>query len=305
MTIGTLPIAELLFQFVRSATVVQFALRLRKSCSFRHICLLGCWLGVHALGGMFLSSDTSPAFVLLLACGILLLFAAKVTQGEKRHTEQLATEPYDSIPVGAITAFQTESWFWLVHRQRFLPGKGAMRTFAPIFATTFASTFAVTIAACVSFAGGQPRDAPAITPLIELQSGPLTPGLVIDESPRPIHQIRLVVDASLRRGALILDGNRPEFNEFGELVGGIQTPEVRAKGKAALILELGCTIELVKEGPAKWFLYRISGPDIGTPLRVATRGSIAGGGPARLVVLGPGDETRAVVNCTRYGLVVP
>lgn len=169
----------------------------------------------------------------------------------------------------------------------------------------FVPAFAVSLAACVSLVFAQLQDGPPIAPLIELQSGPLTPGLVLDESPRPIHQIRLVVDDTLRRGMLILDGNRPEFNEFGELVGGIQTPQAGAKGKATLILEFGCTIEMVKAGPEKWRLYRINGPKISTPLRTATRGSIADGGPARLIVLGPDDEAKAVVECTRYGLVVP
>lgn len=169
----------------------------------------------------------------------------------------------------------------------------------------FAPAFAVILAACGSLARAQLTDDQPITPLIELQSGALTPGLPLDESPRPIHQIRLVVDAELGRGMLILDGNHPEFNEFGELVGGIQTPHVRAKGKAGLILKLACTIEMVKEGPKKWRLYRIKGPKISTPIRVATRGSIADGGPARVVVLGPDDKVRAVVECTRYGLAIP
>jgi hypothetical protein len=173
----------------------------------------------------------------------------------------------------------------------------AMRFFVP--------AFAVSLAASVSLVCAQLKDDQPITPLIELQSAPLTPGLVLDESPRPIHQIRLVVDATLRHGMLILDGNQPEFNEFGELVGGIQTPQVRANGKATLVLEFGCTIELVKEGSEKWRLYGVNGPRISTPLRIATRGSIADGGPARLVVLGPDDEAKAVVECTRYGLVIP
>jgi hypothetical protein len=117
-----------------------------------------------------------------------------------------------------------------------------------------AKTFSVTLAAYTSLALAQSKEDPSITPLIELQSGPLTPGFMLDESPRPIHQIRLLVDASLGRGILILDGNQPEFNEFGELVGGIHTPHVRAKGNAALILKYECSIELVKEGPKKWRL---------------------------------------------------
>ncbi|MBN8605231.1 MAG: hypothetical protein J0M26_29815, partial [Planctomycetes bacterium] len=44
---------------------------------------------------------------------------------------------------------------------------------------------------------------PPIKPFIELQSGPLTPGIEIEESPRPVHQIRLILDASLNRGTLI------------------------------------------------------------------------------------------------------
>jgi hypothetical protein len=168
-----------------------------------------------------------------------------------------------------------------------------------------APAFAVALAACVSLASTTLKGEPPITPLIELQSGPLTPGLALEESPRPIHQIRLIVDAALERGTLILDGNRPEFDEFGELVGGIQTPHVRANGKPALILEFRCTLEFIKEGADQWRLYRIRGPQLRTPLRIATRGSIADSGPARLVVLGPDDKVKSVVDCTRYGLVVP
>ena len=169
----------------------------------------------------------------------------------------------------------------------------------------FLSTFMVTSIACVSLACEQLKDDKPITPLIELQSGPLLPGLVLEESRRPIHQIRLVVDATLRRGTLILDGNHPEFDEFGELVKGIQTPHVRAKGDESLILKFDCTIDMVKEGEGKWRLYRVGGPKIRTPLRIATRGSIADGGPARVVILGPEDKVIAVVKCTRYGLAIP
>jgi hypothetical protein len=144
-----------------------------------------------------------------------------------------------------------------------------------------------------------------ITPFIELQSGPLTPALVLDEFPRAIHQIRLVVDAKLTRGNLILDGNLPEFDEFGGLVGGLQTPHVRGKGDPQLISEVPCTIALDKEGLNKWRLYRIRGPKIFTSLRIATKGSIADGGPARILVLSSDDEISAVIECTRYGLVIP
>ena len=144
-----------------------------------------------------------------------------------------------------------------------------------------------------------------ITPIIELQSGPLTPGFVLDECPRPIHQIRVLVDAKLDRGVLVLDGNDPEFNEFGGLVGGIQTPQMRSKGDPQLAVQLNCTIELVKEGREKWRLYRISGPKIRTQFRIATKRSIADGGPARLIVLGPDDKVKSVVECTRYGLAIP
>lgn len=145
----------------------------------------------------------------------------------------------------------------------------------------------------------------AITPMIELQSGPLMPGLVLDECPRPIHQIRVVVDAKLNRGMLVLDGNEPEFNEFGELVGGIQTPQVRGQGDSQLVVQWGCMIELLKEGPEEWRLYRISGGKIRTPLRIATRGPIADSGPSRLIVLSLDNKVKAVVQCTRYGLVIP
>jgi hypothetical protein len=144
-----------------------------------------------------------------------------------------------------------------------------------------------------------------IIPVVELQSGPLMPGLVLDESPRPIHQIRLVVDASYRRGMLILDGSRPEFDEFGGLVGGIQTPEVRGTEESSLISQISCHIELVKDRSGTWRLYRVKSPELRTPLRIATRGSIDSGGPARIIVLGPDDSVKAVVECTRYGMVIP
>ena len=169
----------------------------------------------------------------------------------------------------------------------------------------FVPAFAVIFAACVALTSARLQGEEPITPFIELQSGPLTPGLTLDESPRPVHQVRLVVDASLERGKLVLDGNNPVFNEFGEVIGGIQTPQVRAQGKATLILELDCTIKMVKEGPDNWRLYRIKGPKIRTPLRIAARGSLGGGGPARMIVLGAEGKVQTVVECTRYGLVIP
>ena len=166
---------------------------------------------------------------------------------------------------------------------------------------TLLANGAIMLAACLSVASAQLNADDPITPIIELRSRPLTPGLVLDECPRPIHQIRFLVDAKLARGRLVLDGNKLEFNEFG----GIQTPQVPGKGDPRLVAQLDCNIELIKEGPEKWRLYRISGPKIRTPVRIATKGSIADGGPARLVVLGSGDKVKAVVQCTRYGLVIP
>lgn len=169
----------------------------------------------------------------------------------------------------------------------------------------FITAVAIMSAACLVSVSEQLKTDQPITPTIELQSGPLTPGLVLDESPRPIHQIRLVVDATLARGTLILDGNRPEFDDFGSLVNGLQTPQVRGKGEPKLITEIDCNIELTREGPEKWRLYRLTSEKIRTPLRIATRGVINDGGPARLIVLSPDDKVTAVVECTRYGLVIP
>lgn len=146
-----------------------------------------------------------------------------------------------------------------------------------------------------------------VAPLIELQSGPLTPGMTLAESPRPIHQVRIVVDADLKNGKLILDGNHPKFDEFGDLVSGLPSPYVlvRDKGDPKLVVAIACSIELDKERPDKWRLYRIHGRDLRTSLRVSTRGSIADGGPARLVILDADDTVTAVVECVRYGLAIP
>lgn len=168
---------------------------------------------------------------------------------------------------------------------------------------TLISTGAILFAVCWSFVSAQLIE--PITPLIELQSGPLTPGLILGESSRPVHQIRVLVDANLSRGTLVLDGNAPEFDEYGGLVGGIQPPQTRSKGDPQLAAQFECRIELVKEGPEMWHLYRISGPKLRTPLRIATRGSLADSGPARLIVVGKNDKVQAVVECTRYGLAVP
>ena len=135
---------------------------------------------------------------------------------------------------------------------------------------TLVPTGAILLAACCSTALAQLNVGQRISPIIELQSGPLTPGLVLDESARPIHQIRVLIDAKLDRGTLVLDGNNPEFNEFGFVGGGIQTPQVRDNGKTQFVVQLDCIIELVKEGPEKWRLYRVSGEKIRTPLRIAT-----------------------------------
>lgn len=166
---------------------------------------------------------------------------------------------------------------------------------------TLMPTGAIMLATCLLVPPAPLNAVEPITPIIELRSGPLTPGLELDECPRPIHLIRVLVDAKLGRGTLVLDGNEPEFNEFG----GIQDPQEPGQGDSQLVVEIDCTIELVKEGQEKWRLYRISGPKMRTPLRIATRGSLADGGPARLIVLGPGDKVKAVVQCTRYGLVIP
>jgi hypothetical protein len=165
----------------------------------------------------------------------------------------------------------------------------------------------MTLLACLSAASSPLNGEAFILPLIELQSGPLTPGLTLDESPRPIHQVRLVVDAGLTSGKLILDGNRPEFDLFGDLISGLESPYVRVRGtgNSKLVVEIACSIELVEERPDKWRLYRIDGRDLSTSLRVATHGSIADGGQARLVILSADNKVTTVVECTRYGLAVP
>jgi hypothetical protein len=170
------------------------------------------------------------------------------------------------------------------------------------------SITSITLLVCM-VAGSTPLNGEKIiAPLIELQSGPLTPGLRLAESPRPIHQVRLVVDADLKNGKLILDGNHPEFDLFGDLISGLdQSPyvRVRGKGEAKLVVEIACSIKEVDERPDGWRLYRINGRDLRTSLRVATHGSIADGGQARLVILGADDKVTGVVECVRFGLAVP
>ena len=119
---------------------------------------------------------------------------------------------------------------------------------------------AVLVATWLPFAPAQSDADEPIVPLIELQSEALTPGLVLDECPRRIHQVRIVVDAKLERGTLILDPNVPEFDEFGELTGGILTPQARGQAGPLKAVELACEIEAGAGGrrrvasvPAEWF----------------------------------------------------
>ena len=97
----------------------------------------------------------------------------------------------------------------------------------------------------------------------------------------------------MKSAKLILDGNHPELDEFGDLIGGVHSPHFRSKGETKLMLEIACSVELVKERPDKWRLYPINGRELRISLRVATRDSIADGGPARLVVLDPEDRVTA------------
>jgi hypothetical protein len=153
-----------------------------------------------------------------------------------------------------------------------------------------------------------------IAPSIELQSGPLTPGLVLTEIREPIHQVRLLIDIKDGKGpgraTLILDPNTPEFDEFGRHVGGLDTPYVKRKGGPRHPVELDCEIAFVKEEAenqdpgGKWRLHRLRGPRLSSNLYVATLHSILEGGPARLIVMENG-KAKSVVDLTRFGLVLP
>ena len=142
-------------------------------------------------------------------------------------------------------------------------------------------------------------------PLMELQTEALTPGLVLEESRRPVHQIRLLVESDGKHGTLVLDPNVPEFDEFGGLIGGVQTPQAIGKGGGLPTVQLACAIEFVKSGEDKWLLFRLKGEKITSLLLIATRGPILDAGPARVLVLGRDKKVSTVIAMTRYGLAVP
>lgn len=162
-------------------------------------------------------------------------------------------------------------------------------------------TVVLTVACFALVSSGAGADGP----IIELQTEALTPGLVLEESERPVHQVRLLVDNDGGHGTLILDPNVPQFDEFGGLIGGVQTPQARGKGGGLPTVQLRCAIELVKSGEEKWLLFRLRGEKITSPLLIATRGPILDAGPARVLVLGGDKKVRTVIAMTRYGLVVP
>lgn len=164
---------------------------------------------------------------------------------------------------------------------------------------------AIFVAASVHSARSSVGAAEPIVPFIELQSDPLTPALTLDGFARPIYQIRILVDAKMAKADLILDGNLPQFDEFGNLTGGLQTPHVRANGDPERMTQIACTIALEKSGTSKWRRYRIDCPKLNTSLRIATRGPIGDGGPSRILILQSDNKPSAVIQCTTYGLVVP
>ncbi len=160
-------------------------------------------------------------------------------------------------------------------------------------------------AVCLALISSGAKAHEPVMPNIELQSAPLTPALVLDESRRPVHQVRLLVESDAKHGTLILDPNAPEFDEFGDLVGGIVTPQSGGKHGVLPAIELKCVIDFVKEGREKWLLFRLTGAKITSPMLVATRGPILDAGPARFLVLGDDKKVKTVIDLTRYGLLVP
>lgn len=167
------------------------------------------------------------------------------------------------------------------------------------------STAALLLCWTSNFFAAWSRADPPLSPDIEFQSGPLTPPLALAEAPRPVHQVRILVATDAQHALLILDMNTPEFDEFGRLTGGIVTPQVYGAPGPQAPVELPCRIDFVKVDTEQWRLYRLAGPSLRTPLRLAIRGGLGEGGPARFLVLNADQRVAAVVDCTRYGLVVP
>jgi hypothetical protein len=165
-------------------------------------------------------------------------------------------------------------------------------------------TVAPAVAWCAFVLSGATTAEP-VRPDVELQSEALTPGLVLSESRRPVHQVRLLVEATAGRGALVLDPNVPEFDESGGLVGGIRTSQAGKEGGPLRVVELRCVIASMTAGPDGWLLFRLEGPKITSSLRLATRGRVGEGGPARLLVLGADKKVKTVVRLMQSGLAVP
>jgi hypothetical protein len=139
-----------------------------------------------------------------------------------------------------------------------------------------------------------------------LESGRFSPGLALAESRQPVHAVTLKVDVDAKGegfGALVLDPNPPEYDEYGDPVDGweVEPGPAGGKPKALPVVSLACTVEFVKEGhvarvnhaPVKRLLFRVKGPKITSALFVATPGPGLAAG--RLLVHGKHRRVEHVV----------
>src|SRR5687767_11536419 len=77
--------------------------------------------------------------------------------------------------------------------------------------------------ACVALVSSSAAAAGPAKPGLVLESGRFSPGLVLGESRTPVHSVSLRLDVDGKGdgfGALVLDPNPPEYDEYGDPVTG-------------------------------------------------------------------------------------
>jgi uncharacterized protein (TIGR03067 family) len=133
-------------------------------------------------------------------------------------------------------------------------------------------------------------------PEIRFESAAFSTDLLVPESKQAIHRVALkcrLADGEV--GALSFDPTNLKFDAFGDSAPG---------GNLSPLVTLDCTLKLIKFEKDRQ-LYELRGPKVVSHFSLVAYKSTTAGGDGRLLVHGPGGETRYVIDLSRPELRFP